>query len=82
LHFLSEDRPAGGHVLDLAGSTPKAQVQHLDDFRMAIPESPEFLKADLIGIRAGLWTRPSAFRGGSIEPRNGELELSVQPRLN
>jgi acetolactate decarboxylase len=47
LHFLSEDRPAGGHILDLAGSTPKAQVQHLDDFRMAIPESPEFLKADL-----------------------------------
>ena len=47
LHFLSEDRSAGGHVLDAAGSTLKAQVQHLDDFRMAIPESPEFLKADL-----------------------------------
>jgi acetolactate decarboxylase len=47
LHFLSEDRSAGGHVLDVAGSMLKAQVQHLDDFRMAIPESPEFLKADL-----------------------------------
>jgi acetolactate decarboxylase len=47
LHFLSEDRSAGGHVLDVAGSTLKAQVQHLDDFRMAIPESPEFLRADL-----------------------------------
>ncbi len=47
LHFLSEDGSAGGHVLDLTGSTLKAQVQHLDDFRMAIQESPEFLKADL-----------------------------------
>jgi acetolactate decarboxylase len=47
LHFLSEDRSGGGHVLDMASSTLKAQVQHLDDFRMAIPESPEFLKADL-----------------------------------
>jgi acetolactate decarboxylase len=47
LHFLSEDRSGGGHLLDVAGSTLKAQVQHLDDFRMAIPESPEFLRADL-----------------------------------
>jgi acetolactate decarboxylase len=47
LHFLSEDRLGGGHVLDIAGSTLTARVQHLDDFRMAIPESPEFLKADL-----------------------------------
>jgi len=47
LHFLSEDRLGGGHVLDIAGIDLKAQVQHLDDFRMAIPESPEFLKADL-----------------------------------
>jgi acetolactate decarboxylase len=47
LHFLSEDRSGGGHVLDVAGRRLKAQVQHLDDFRMAIPESPEFLKADL-----------------------------------
>jgi len=47
LHFLSEDRSGGGHLLDVAGSTLKANVQHLDDFRMAIPESPEFLKADL-----------------------------------
>jgi acetolactate decarboxylase len=47
LHFLSEDRAGGGHVLDTAGNALRAQVQHLDDFRMAIPESAEFLKADL-----------------------------------
>lgn len=47
LHFLSEDRSSGGHLLDIAGAGLKAQVQHLDDFRMAIPEDPAFLKADL-----------------------------------
>ena len=47
LHFLSDDRSAGGHLLDIEGVGLKAQVQHLDDFRMAIPESAEFLKADL-----------------------------------
>jgi acetolactate decarboxylase len=49
LHFLSEDRSGGGHLLDIEGAGLKAQIQHLDDFRMAIPESPEFLKADLTG---------------------------------
>jgi acetolactate decarboxylase len=49
LHFLTGDRSGGGHLLDVAGSRLKAQVQHLDDLRMAIPESPEFLKADLTG---------------------------------
>jgi acetolactate decarboxylase len=47
LHFLSEDRSGGGHVLGVEGTALWAQVLHLDDFRMAIPESPEFLKADL-----------------------------------
>jgi acetolactate decarboxylase len=49
LHFLSDDRSGGGHLLDIEGKGLKAQVQHLDDFRMAIPESAEFLKADLSG---------------------------------
>lgn len=47
LHFLTEDRSGGGHILDIEGTKLRAEVQHLDDFRMAIPESPEFLKADL-----------------------------------
>jgi acetolactate decarboxylase len=49
LHFLSDDRSSGGHLLDIEGVGLKAQVQHLDDFRMAIPENAEFLKADLTG---------------------------------
>ena len=49
VHFLSEDRSSGGHLRDVEGVELKAQIQHLDDFRMAIPESAEFLKADLTG---------------------------------
>jgi acetolactate decarboxylase len=47
LHFLSEDHSGGGHLLDIESVELRVQVQHLDDFRMAIPESAEFLKADL-----------------------------------
>jgi acetolactate decarboxylase len=47
LHFITEDRLGEGHALGIEGTALRAQVQHLDDFRMAIPESPEFLKADL-----------------------------------
>jgi acetolactate decarboxylase len=49
LHFLSDDRLGGGHLLDIEGIGLKAQVQHLDDFRIAIPESAGFLQADLTG---------------------------------
>ena len=47
LHFLSDDHARGGHLLDIRGSGFKAQIEHLDDFRMAIPESAQFLRADL-----------------------------------
>lgn len=47
LHFLTADRLGGGHLLDIAGRALTVQIEHLDDFRMAIPESPEFLEADL-----------------------------------
>ena len=47
LHFLSDDRRHGGHVLNCRGQGLRVQVQHAADFRMAIPETPEFLKADL-----------------------------------
>jgi acetolactate decarboxylase len=47
LHFLNAERNAGGHVLDCRGAGLRAEVQHLSDFRMAIPETPAFLAADL-----------------------------------
>lgn len=47
IHFLSADRSAGGHLLELGGAELKAQFQHLADFHIAIPETASFLQADL-----------------------------------
>ena len=47
LHFISDDRNLGGHVLGAAGNGIQAEVEHLDDFRIALPETPEFLMSDL-----------------------------------
>ena len=45
--FFNNYDSSRGHVHELAGSGLHTHVQHLDDFRMAIPESPEFPKAHL-----------------------------------
>lgn len=47
LHFLTEDRKAGGHVLGCKAVSLDVQVQDLDDLHLAIPETREFLHADL-----------------------------------
>jgi acetolactate decarboxylase len=47
LHFLTADRNGGGHLLACSGAGWRVRVQHLSDFRMAIPETAAFLKADL-----------------------------------
>lgn len=46
-HFLSSDRTKGGHLLDCAGKNLKAQIERLTDFHLSLPESEEFLRADL-----------------------------------
>jgi acetolactate decarboxylase len=47
MHFLSEDRTRGGHLLNCEASRLDVQVQDIDDFRIALPESRQFLQADL-----------------------------------
>jgi len=46
-HFLTDDRLSGGHLLDCSARRLRIQIQHEGDFRMSLPESQEFLKADL-----------------------------------
>jgi acetolactate decarboxylase len=46
-HFLSDDRRAGGHVLDLTAGPVRVELQLLHDFRMALPENAAFAAADL-----------------------------------
>lgn len=47
LHFLSDDRTAGGHVLDCRGSDLDVRMQDIADVRLAMPETTAFLEADL-----------------------------------
>jgi len=47
LHFLSDDKQKGGHLLDCRAKELNVKIEHSADFRMAIPETSEFLRADL-----------------------------------
>jgi acetolactate decarboxylase len=47
LHFLSADRRKGGHLLQCRGSDLRLQIQREGDYRIALPETEDFLKADL-----------------------------------
>jgi acetolactate decarboxylase len=46
-HFLSADRTKGGHLLDCSGSNLRVRVESLNDFHLSLPESEEFLRANL-----------------------------------
>jgi alpha-acetolactate decarboxylase len=61
LHFLSEDRSQGGHLLDIEGATLNGQVQHLEDFR-PFPKARISSSRTWLGTRARLWTRPNELR--------------------
>lgn len=47
LHFLSDDRTRGGHLLQCRGSNLRLQIEREGDFHVALPETEDFLKADL-----------------------------------
>jgi acetolactate decarboxylase len=46
-HFLSQDRTKGGHLLECSGKNLRVRVQRLNEFHLSLPESEEFLRADL-----------------------------------
>ena len=47
LHFITRDRTAGGHVLDLKLREGALLVEHTANFHMELPEAGGFLEADL-----------------------------------
>ena len=49
LHFISDDRQHGGHVLGVAAAQAQAEVHQVSDVHLAIPETEAFLSADLSG---------------------------------
>jgi acetolactate decarboxylase len=46
-HFLSKDRTKGGHVLECAGNDLRLQVERVREFHLSLPDTEEFLRADL-----------------------------------
>lgn len=49
VHFISADRQHGGHVLDLTAHDLPVDLHVVSDLHLAIPETAEFLAADLGG---------------------------------
>ncbi len=49
LHFLSEDRRSGGHVLDIAAARLELDLHLESNLHLILPETPAFLAADLSG---------------------------------
>ncbi len=47
LHLLSDDRKFGGHVLEITATDLQVTLAEETDFKIALPESAEFLQADL-----------------------------------
>ena len=47
LHFISTDRKSGGHLLQCRGANLRLQIRREGDYRIALPETEDFLKADL-----------------------------------
>ena len=47
LHFISDDRQHGGHVLNVVAEGLKLELHRVNDLHVAIPETREFLTAEL-----------------------------------
>ena len=47
LHFLTKDRKAGGHVLDISVSHAVVKVDTTSNFYMVLPKDQDFYKADM-----------------------------------
>jgi acetolactate decarboxylase len=50
-HFITADRGAGGHLLDCRVEGASVAVAALPNFSLRLPDSREFLQADLTGDR-------------------------------
>lgn len=47
LHFISNDRAWGGHLLECSGRDLRIAIQTVSDLHVALPANEEFLRADL-----------------------------------
>ncbi len=52
LHFISEDRTRGGHLLECGVVEGLVRIDSSADFHMMLPEGDDFSKADLVADRS------------------------------
>ena len=48
LHFITEDRRAGGHVLDFRMGEARIEISQMTEFDLQLPQNAEFLQKDLM----------------------------------
>jgi acetolactate decarboxylase len=48
LHFLTKDKKAGGHVLELVVQQARVKVDHTPGFHMILPKDPDFYRLDWV----------------------------------
>lgn len=51
LHFLTDDKKSGGHLLQVKGKNLKIELDYTSDFHMQLPGNSEFFKMDMIKDR-------------------------------
>lgn len=47
LHFITQDREAGGHLLDFQLQNARAEILYTPEFKMVLPNSDQFRRVDL-----------------------------------
>ena len=68
-HFITQDRSAGGHLLECQVESATVGIDLTSRLLMLLPESPSFYEADLSGSR-----------GGEVEKVERESERPRPPR--
>ena len=63
LHFLSDDRSAGGHVLDFRLQSGTLGIDHASGFRLELPEVGAFGNADLAADQTDAIRRAEGLEG-------------------
>jgi alpha-acetolactate decarboxylase len=54
LHFISEDRKMGGHVLEISGDNLKMGMARVKDVHIELPTGKDFNEATLVSDDAGI----------------------------
>ena len=56
LHFLSQDKSKGGHVLGFTLTEGTVALDRTDTFRMTLPDTDKFNELNLLGRDAAIVT--------------------------